>query len=71
MFRTQNTLEDYSVHNSLNQERFYFIYLFILFRRNSSKNTITKIWPCKVYALEPHFSVTILGYAGIYIFFLF
>ena len=28
MFRTQNTLEDYSVHNSLNQERFYFIYLF-------------------------------------------
>ena len=33
--------------------------------------TITKTCPCNVYPLEPHFYITKLGYAGVYLFFLF
>ena len=32
---------------------------------------IRKTCPCNVYPLEPHFYVAKLGYAGIYLFFLF
>ena len=32
---------------------------------------ITKTCPCTVYPLKPHFYVEKLGYAGVYIFFLF
>ena len=32
---------------------------------------ITKTCPCKVYPLKPHFYIEILGYAGVYLFFLF
>ena len=32
---------------------------------------IRKTWPCNVYPLEPHFYILNLGYAGVYIFFLF
>ena len=32
---------------------------------------ITKTCPCNVYPLEPHFYNAKLGYAGLYIFFLF
>ena len=32
---------------------------------------IMKICPCNVYPLEPHFYIAKLGYAGIYLFFLF
>ena len=33
--------------------------------------TITKTCPCNVYPLEPHFYIEKLGYAGVYLFFLF
>ena len=33
--------------------------------------TITKTCPCNVYPLEPHFYIAKLGYAEVYIFFLF
>ena len=33
--------------------------------------SITKTCPCNVYPLEPHFYMAKLGYAGVYIFFLF
>ena len=33
--------------------------------------TITKTCPCNVYPLEPHFYIGKLGYAGVYLFFLF
>ena len=32
---------------------------------------ITKLCPCNVYPLEPHFYITKLGYVGVYLFFLF
>ena len=32
---------------------------------------ITKTCPCNVYPLEPHFYIAKLGYAGVYLFFLF
>ena len=32
---------------------------------------ITKTCPCNVYPIEPHFYIAKLGYAGVYIFFLF
>ena len=32
---------------------------------------ITKTCPCNEYALKPHFYIAILGYAGVYLFFLF
>ena len=32
---------------------------------------ITKTCPCNVYPLEPHFYIAQLGYAGVYLFFLF
>ena len=32
---------------------------------------IRKTCPCKVYPLEPHFYIAKLGYAGVYLFFLF
>ena len=35
------------------------------------KNYITKTCPCNVYPLEPHFYIAKLGYAGVYLFFLF
>ena len=36
-----------------------------------SNNLIRKTCPCNVYPLEPHFYVAKLGYAGVYLFFLF
>ena len=33
--------------------------------------TIKKTCPCNVYPLEPHFYIAKLGYAGVYLFFLF
>ena len=33
--------------------------------------TITKTCPCNVYPLEPHFYIVKLGFAGVYLFFLF
>ena len=40
---------------------------------NANKNEIdiTKTCSCNVYPLEPHFYIAKLGYAGVYIFFLF
>ena len=38
--------------------------------RNSIPN-IMKTCPCNVYPLEPHFYIAKLGYAGVYLFFLF
>ena len=35
------------------------------------KVIITKTCPCNVYHLEPHFYIAKLGYAGVYLFFLF
>ena len=35
------------------------------------KKTIRKTCPCNVYPLEPHFYIAKLGYAGVYLFFLF
>ena len=35
------------------------------------KHVITKTCPCNVYPLEPHFYIAKLGYAGVYLFFLF
>ena len=32
---------------------------------------IRKTCPCKVYSLKPHFYIVKLGYAGVYLFFLF
>ena len=32
---------------------------------------ITKTCPCNIYPLEPHFYIAKLGYAGVYLFFLF
>ena len=32
---------------------------------------ITKTYPCNIYPLEPHFYIAKLGYAGVYLFFLF
>ena len=37
----------------------------------SSLQCITKTCPCNVYPLEPHFYIAKLGYAGVYLFFLF
>ena len=36
-----------------------------------SCNTIRKTCPCNVYPLEPHFYIAKLGYARVYLFFLF
>ena len=36
-----------------------------------SDSTIRKTCPCNVYPLEPHFYIAKLGYAGVYLFFLF
>ena len=33
--------------------------------------SIRKTYPCNVYPLEPHFYIAKLGYAGVYLFFLF
>ena len=35
------------------------------------KHSITKTCPCNVYPPEPHFYIAKLGYAGVYLFFLF
>ena len=32
---------------------------------------IMKTWPCNEYPLKPHFYIVKLGYAGVYLFFLF
>ena len=37
----------------------------------SYENNIRKTSPCNVYPLEPHFYIAKLGYAGVYLFFLF
>ena len=40
--------------------------------KNINNNThISKTYPCNVYPLEPHFYIAKLGYAGLYLFFLF
>ena len=36
-----------------------------------SAQNITKTCQCNVYPIEPHFYIAKLGYAGVYIFFLF
>ena len=38
---------------------------------NSNRKFIRKTCPCNVYLLEPHFYIAKLGYAGVYLFFLF
>ena len=35
------------------------------------KTVIRKTYPCNVYPLEPHVYIAKLGYAGVYLFFLF
>ena len=48
-----------------------------MIRKSRSKNfesqttDIRKTCPCNVYPLEPHFYIAKLGYAGVYLFFLF
>ena len=44
---------------------------FILSYEHFSCYFIMKTCPCNVYPLEPHFYVAKLGYAGVYLFFLF
>ena len=39
--------------------------------RDFVTNSITKTCPCNVYPLKPHFYRDKLGYAGVYLFFLF
>ena len=41
------------------------------FKNTSIVRVITKTCPCNVYPLEPHFYIAKLGYAGVYLFFLF
>ena len=38
---------------------------------NIQNRYITKTCPCNVYPLEPHFYIAKLGYAGVYLFFLY
>ena len=38
---------------------------------NPDMQDIMKTYPCNVYPLEPHFYIVKLGYAGVYLFFLF
>ena len=38
---------------------------------SNSELFIRKTCPCNVYPLEPHFYIAKLGYAGVYLFFLF
>ena len=38
---------------------------------NSPQTNIRKTCPCNVYPLIPHFYIAKLGYAGVYLFFLF
>ena len=38
---------------------------------NMPRYAIMKMCPCSVYLLEPHFYIAKLGYAGVYLFFLF
>ena len=49
--------------------------LVVAFRADVSnfwaQSCITKTCPCNVYLLEPHFYIAKLGYAGVYLFFLF
>ena len=42
-----------------------------LFSKLTSALTITKTCPCNVYPVEPHFYIVKLGYARVYLFFLF
>ena len=39
--------------------------------RDEPSGIITKTCPCNVYPLEPHFYIAKLGFAGVYLFFLF
>ena len=39
--------------------------------KNACITDITKTCPCNVYPFEPHFYIAKLGYAGVYLFFLF
>ena len=38
---------------------------------HTTVSVITKTCPCNVYPLKPHFYIAKLGYAGVYLFFLF
>ena len=42
-----------------------------MFSQDMALTSITKTCPCNVYPLEPHFYIAKLGYAGVYLFFLF
>ena len=42
-----------------------------LWTTTNGRRTIRKTCPCNVYPLEPHFYIAKLGYAGVYLFFLF
>ena len=43
----------------------------MIFLFSSEKSYIRKTYPCNVYPLEPHFYIAKLGFAGVYLFFLF
>ena len=47
------------------------VFMFKLRSGNLSSTAIKKTCPCNVYPLEPHFYIAKLGYAGVYLFFLF
>ena len=56
----------------------FFFYLFNLFYGNkacwcfmTSRRSIKKTCPCKIYPLQPHFYIVKLGFTGVCLFFLF
>ena len=58
-------LYSYIVYDTIVVPLLHYYHLLALFR------FITKTCPCNVYPLEPHFYIAKLGYAGVYLFFLF
>ena len=50
---------------------FFFFFFFFVVDAQAKVFLIMKTCPCKVYPLKPHFKVVKLGFAGVYLFFLF